>query len=418
METTYTEKMSARHILVIISGIMMTFSCTAMVFSTWSAFQAVVPEMLGVEKATWAAYVTVLYVTSAVASPFVGKIMPKVDMRVLLSASVALMGGGFLVIWAIRQLWAFYLAGFMMGLGAVSVLWLAIPTMFGNWFNQRSGTFIGLCMAFTGIGGALCMQHFNALYAGGEGVDVWTIYLIWGVIALAGSLPFTLLFVRRTPQEVGELPYGKPQTKSGKPAGLSASKAMHLPVFYSVFMLAGIINLLTMVAQQFPTYTKSLTDVPFDVLSVGIMMATVMMVAQAISKFALGVAVDKSVKGSFFAATVAGVVGVLLVWFGFESPAMLYSGAAVYGFFFASCMVLIPQVVRHVFGSREYAEIYSRIGLFLNITGALGPVFWAFLGRFGFPLLFSVAVVLLVVVIALGVFTFARAKAVQDQWTE
>ena len=30
--------------------------------------------------------------------------------------------------------------------------------------------------------------------------------------------------------------------------------------FYAVFLLAGIINLLTIVAQQFPKYTKSLDD--------------------------------------------------------------------------------------------------------------------------------------------------------------
>ena len=51
----YTDKMSVRHILIVISGIMITFGCSALVFSTWSAFQAVVPEQLGVDTATWAA---------------------------------------------------------------------------------------------------------------------------------------------------------------------------------------------------------------------------------------------------------------------------------------------------------------------------------------------------------------------------
>ena len=45
---TYTDKMSVRHILIIISGIMITFGCSALVFSTWSAFQAYVPDLLGV----------------------------------------------------------------------------------------------------------------------------------------------------------------------------------------------------------------------------------------------------------------------------------------------------------------------------------------------------------------------------------
>ena len=71
---TYTTKMSVRHILIIVTGIM------------------VVPEILGVEKATWAFYVTILYLASAFSAPFIGKILANNDMRVILSASVLLVG--------------------------------------------------------------------------------------------------------------------------------------------------------------------------------------------------------------------------------------------------------------------------------------------------------------------------------------
>lgn len=415
---TYTTKMSIRHILIIVTGIMITVGCSALVFSTWSAFQAVVPEILGVEKATWAFYVTILYLASAFSAPFIGKLLANNDMRVILSASVLLVGLGFLLISFAKALWAFYVAGVMMGLGAVSILWLAIPTLCNNWFNQKSGTIIGLCMAFTGIGGAFWLQVFNALYAGGQGMDVWSIYMIWGICALVTSLPFTIFCVRRTPQECGQLPYGKPVSASGKPAGIDASKAMKTTVFYVCFLFSGIINLLTMVAQQFPSYAKSLTGVPFDALAVGVMMATVMMVSQAISKLVFGVAADKNVRATFVVAIASGIVGVALVWFGTSSEFTLYAGAAIYGFFFASCMVLIPVIVRQIFGQREYPEIYSRISLFLNIMGAVGPVFWAFLGQYGYSIVFAVAMVLLVVTFFLGTYCFVNAKKIQAQWTE
>lgn len=418
LEATYTDKMSARHVLIVISGIFITFGCSALVFSTWSAFQAVVPDLLGVDKATWAAYITVLYLAEAFSAPFIGRLLAKTDIRIVLTVSALLVGVGFILIGLVKQLWVFYLAGLMMGLGEVGLLWLAVPTMCNAWFNQKGGTIIGLCMAFTGIGGAFWLQVFNALYAGGSGLDVWTIYLIWGVAALVTSLPFTLFAIRKTPQEVGCLPYGKPMTASGKPVGIDASKALKSPVFYSVFLFAGVINLLTIVAQQFPSYTKSLTDVTFDALAVGVMMSTVMMVAQAVCKLALGVAADKNAKVSFVAAFVTGVAGILLVWFGTGSEIVLYAGSAIYGFFFAACVVLVPVIVRQIFGTREYSDIYSRISMFVNIMGAVGPVFWAFLGGFGYPQLFTVAIVLLVVVLLLGLFSFARAKTVTDQWTE
>ena len=374
--------------------------------------------MLGVEKSVWAFYITVLYLAETFSAPFIGRLIAKYDIRIVLSVSALLVGVGFLLIGFVKQLWVFYLAGLMMGLGEVGILWLAVPTLANNWFNQKAGTVIGTCMAFTGIGGAIWLQVFNALYAGGNGMDIWTIYIIWGVAALVTSLPFTLFCIRKTPQEAGALPYGQPPTASGKPAGIDASKALKSPVFYTVFLFAGIINLLTIVAQQFPSYTKSLTDVTFDALAVGVMMATVMMVAQAICKLALGVAADKNAKLSFIAAFVTGVAGVLLVWFGTGSEIMLYAGAAIYGFFFAACVVLVPVIVRQIFGNREYPDIYSRISMFVNIMGAVGPVFWAFLGGFGYPILFAVAIVLLVVVLVLGLYSFSKAKTVQDQWTE
>lgn len=415
---TFTSKMSARHVLVIITGIMITFGCSALVFSTWSAFQAVVPDLLGVEKATWAFYITILYLAEAFSAPFIGKLLAKNDIRVVLSVSALLVGCGFLLISFAKALWAFYVAGLMMGLGEVGILWLAVPTLCNKWFNQKSGTIIGLCMAFTGLGGAFWLQVFNALYAGGQGMDVWTIYFIWGIAALVTSLPFTLLCIRSIPQECGQLPYGEPENKSGKPAGIDASKAMKSAVFYACFLFAGLINLLTIVAQQFPSYTKSLTNVPFDALAVGVMMATVMMVAQAVFKLMLGVAADKNARATFVAAIVTGIAGILLVWFGTGSEAILYTGAAVYGFFFASCVVFVPVFVRQIFGQREYPEIYSRISLFVNIMGAVGPVFWAFLGSFGYSTLFMVAIVLLVLVFVLGWFCFARMKSVREQWTE
>ncbi|MFR5090642.1 MAG: hypothetical protein ACLTDR_00145 [Adlercreutzia equolifaciens] len=54
----------------------------------------------------------------------------------------------------------FYVAAVMLGLGEITILWLAIPTLINRWFVERAGFFIGLCMAFTGIGGAIwCRVH-------------------------------------------------------------------------------------------------------------------------------------------------------------------------------------------------------------------------------------------------------------------
>ena len=364
--------MSSRHVLLIITGIMLTFGCSALTFSTWTNFQPVVSEAMGmvtstgaIDTAPFALYITVLYLTMTVVSPMAGKLIQKMDIRIILSVSAALVGIAFILMSIYTEIWQFYISGVLLGLGEISILWLAIPTLMNRWF-KKSGT------------------------------SYQTIYLIWGIVALATSLPFTLFCIRSTPEEVGLQPYGAEIAEDGtveKAKGLSASKAMKSPVFYAVFIYAGIINFLTIIAPQFPSYMRSLGaagTVAYDV-------AVVTMIT----------------------AFVAGVAGILLVWLGVQSEIALYAGACIYGFFFASAVVLCPIVVRQVFGTREYSEIYSRVSVFVNLMGAFGATIWAFLGsNFGYDSVFIVGIVGQVVVLLCGLYAFGKQKSVQAQWTE
>ena len=69
---------------------MITFGLLGLCFSTWGLFQPVVAEGLGVEVTAFAMYVTVMYLTMTIASPFAGKLLQTMDIRILLSASAAL----------------------------------------------------------------------------------------------------------------------------------------------------------------------------------------------------------------------------------------------------------------------------------------------------------------------------------------
>ena len=422
--------MSSRHVLLIITGIMLTFGCSALTFSTWTNFQPVVSEAMGmvtstgaIDTAPFALYITVLYLTMTVVSPMAGKLIQKMDIRIILSVSAALVGIAFILMSIYTEIWQFYISGVLLGLGEISILWLAIPTLMNRWFKKSAGFFIGICMAMTGVGGAIWNSLFTALNS--SGTSYQTIYLIWGIVALATSLPFTLFCIRSTPEEVGLQPYGAEIAEDGtveKAKGLSASKAMKSPVFYAVFIYAGIINFLTIIAPQFPSYMRSLGaagTVAYDVAVVGGVMSVAVMVAQAISKVAMGGSADKNAKVTMITAFVAGVAGILLVWLGVQSEIALYAGACIYGFFFASAVVLCPIVVRQVFGTREYSEIYSRVSVFVNLMGAFGATIWAFLGsNFGYDSVFIVGIVGQVVVLLCGLYAFGKQKSVQAQWTE
>lgn len=421
--TATKEKLTVRHLLVVLTGIMITFGCSALCFSTWGLFQPVVAEGLGVEVTAFAMYVTVMYLTMTIASPFAGKLLQTMDIRILLSASAALVGCAFLLMSFSNTIVLFYAAAVMLGLGEITILWLAIPTLINRWFVERAGFFIGLCMAFTGIGGAIWSAVFTALTA--LGVDFHTIYLIWGVIALVTSLPFTLFCVRNSPEDCGLAPYGASMQKAAsgaevaaKPAGLSAGFVMKTPMFYAICVFAGLINIAILIAMQFPTYTKSLTDVAFDVAVVGGVMTSVMMVGQAIFKVVLGAAADKNAKGALIFAFAAGVAGILLCWFGTFSEYVMYVGAFIFGGCYATAVVLVPVICRQSFGTREYSVIYSRVSTVFNLIAAFAAMIWAWLGSsFGFTVEFIVALAMLVVILLLGLYIFKAAAGYKKDWT-
>jgi OFA family oxalate/formate antiporter-like MFS transporter len=419
--TQKKEKMSGRHLLIVLTGIMITFGCSALCFSTWGLFQPVVAESLGVPTTAFALYVTVMYLTMTIASPVAGKLLQSADARVVLSGSAILVGAAFFLMSFANTIVLFYVAAVMLGLGEITLLWLAVPTLINRWFVDRAGFFIGLCMAFTGIGGAIWSAVFTVLRS--SGIDFHTIYLIWGVIALVTSLPFTIFCVRNSPEDCGLAPYGAAAASAGaaaaKPTGLSAKKAMKTPAFYTICIFAGVINIAVLIAMQFPTYTKSLTNAPFDVAVVGGIMTTVMMVGQALFKVILGAAADKNTKGALWFAFVTGVVGILLCWQCSNTPLLMYAGAFIFGGFYATAVVLVPVTVRQSFGSREYPAIYSRISTVFNLIAAFASMIWAWIGSsYGFAAVFTVGLVMLVVILLLGLFSMGNAAKFKDQWTD
>ena len=177
-------------VCIIIMGVplALTLSCAGIYFVP-------IAEYFGVAKAQVSLYMTIMGATMIVALPISERILKVVDFRYVLSVGTALLGISFFILSRATDLTVFYVVAVVLGFAITPLMYLAIPTLINNWFAVRSGFFIGLCAAFTGIGGAIFNIVGTALI--NSGPEGWrTGYLVFCVIILVFALPIIFVFTR------------------------------------------------------------------------------------------------------------------------------------------------------------------------------------------------------------------------------
>ena len=110
---------------------------------------------------------------------------------------------------------------------------------------------------------------------------------------------------------------------------------------------------------------------------------------------------------------VSGVVGVTLMWLMPGILALLLVGAFLFGVVYAMTTVQTPLLVRTVFGSADYTNIYSRVSMVGSLMGTVAAVFWGFVcdSAGGYPLMFILGYVCMAVCAALALFALGQRKA-------
>ena len=141
--------------LIAIACMVMASVSLGFMYACTGIFYTPVSTYFGVPTAQLVLYMSVFNVAITVSLPFIGKLMGKMDQRVLLSICAVLLGGSYALMSQCRAIWHFYVLGFTMGVGMTPFVYLVVPTLINAWFAKRVGFFIGLCMSFSGVIGAI-----------------------------------------------------------------------------------------------------------------------------------------------------------------------------------------------------------------------------------------------------------------------
>ena len=411
--------LTVRHVLVVITGLLVCFGPAALTFNTWAIFVVPVCEGLGLPTSAFTFYASMIFLFSALAAPFAGNLVQKHDVRVVFTGACGLCALGIFACSFYTEVWQFYVSGAVEGVGVVVLVSLVAPTLISRWFHEHTGVLMGSCAAMMGVGAAVWSMLGGVLLVNFD----WRVcYLVFGIIAAAISMPATLFFIRSYPSDVGLKPYGTPPAGAGQGEdamqwGIVAKDAFRMPAFYLVMITIALVNATAQMGNYLSKYIYHLADIGAFALPAAevIMMASAihmcLQISQACAKVGLGFVVDRSMKVALILSCAGGLVGVFCVWQGVAlSPAMSYVGAVLFGIFFGTTNVLGPSITRQLFGPREYTVIYSRVAVLVNLLPAIFIPIYAMLADASWDLLFGFAMCVIVVISICAVALYRTSK--------
>lgn len=362
--------------LVVASLVVTSFIPLSLGLSCAGIFYPPLSEALGVEKGVLSYYISVLWIAALVALPFMGRLLDGKDARMCLTVAVAIVVAAFVWLSFTQTLWQFYVAAAAMGVAVGMLLFLAPSTLINRWFAKRAGIMLGICMAFTGVGG-MVWSTVGGLLVNAIG---WSAtYLVFAVMS-ALCLPATLFMVSSRPADKGLDPVGweagdEVQQSAPVAQGIPAAQAFKMPVFYLILIMCFTLNVAMPVYFMIPSYATTL-DIGMAMPLLGATASSVAMAGQTVSKLVLGAIGEKLPHASTLVALALGIVGSALFAFFAISVSAFYAAALLFGVYYGITNVMMPLFTRKSFGDVEYAQIYSRVSMVNSISNVVGGFAW------------------------------------------
>jgi MFS family permease len=292
----------------------------------------------------------------------------------------------------------FYLGGIFMG-GAIFYLGstpYAILT--ADWFHQKRTTAYGIILAGSGIGGVVFspLTSYWILHYGWR-----TSYLIASGLLLLICLPMLLIIRDKPAPDPDEVRADEPiSTNQIQPAaiikvpgGYTLKEAAKTKAFWlaapGFFLMALTIFSVYINMAAHLVNLQLIPQVVAWVLSVIFMVNTV-------AKLLLGVMTDRiGIRPVFLFSNICYLLATALLLRA-GNPLIAFAAAIFFGFGFATMSVPIPELVRHLFGMKDFSTLLGVFMMFLGMGGAVGPVIGGVLfDRFGsYHILLMLALVL------------------------
>ena len=358
--------------------------------STLSAFLKPLSADLGISRGTFSLIRSGEILIGAAAAPVVGTLIDRWGGRWLMAAGGLISGAGFICLGKARGFIQFMLVRWLLISPGDSLMGsMVVNVSIARWFVRMRGR--ALAIASMGHGLAkVCMPVAAAtlmLYVGWRGA-----WVVFGVFALLLVVAPALLFMRRSPEEMGLLPDGGPaepkaaaatakKSRHAKRTGAdnvewSRREALHTPVFWLIASTFGVAQIgvtgLNLHVFSYVTDQGHPTLVAASVMSI-------IAVMQLSTPIVWGTLADRMDNGILNMAKCAFQGAGLLLALSLPGLAPLYIGFFIYGIGMGGTAILAETIWADFFGRISLGKIRGMGSLVTSLFSAGGPPFFGLL---------------------------------------
>ena len=381
-----------------------------LVVNSFSFFFGPITQDLGFSLGDFSLTASISAVVAMLGCIVVGKIIHRVDIRVIVSVSTVVYVAAIIASAYCWNLSEFYVAYAFIGLGYAGIGGVGVSQIVANWFKEKQGLAMGIAMMGSGVGGMIFGPVLNWLILSYGWRNA---LIVVGVIVAVVTLPFSIFVVRLQPADKGLAPYGASEvSRSGASSrvaaepdaaatGLTLAEAARTVPFWGLCVTNFAAGLLVMAVQM---------HVPNFLGSVGFtssFAALVMVISNGVlivGKLVLGVVDDVlgTRRSVLFIFALYLLTLVSLYFLRSVTSAIVF--AVLFGFGAAITTVGLPLWAGAVVGSRDFAMIFAIMSMFMTIGAAVGVPLTGFIvdstGSYGTAWLLLIAVTVVATVIA------------------
>ena len=321
---------------------------------------------------------TIVFAMQGLASPFVGRWVDRYGAKIFIVLGALVTGLGFLWLYFIQDIWAYYAAYAVVGLGNTGISTIPTTKLLSNWFNRRRGFAIGIAATAVGIGGLVIVPLVGAYLIPSFG---WRFsFLFLGILTWVLIIIPALWLIKSKPADIGLLPDGaeKPETQENTPVPAttddwSLNAALKtLPLWLiAVGFVTGTYAHTSIILHQ----VNFLTDIGFDVVAASAALGAIAF-GSGVGKFFFGWLCDH-IQAKYTAAMAFSLVAIgviILTTINAASPLfVIWLYIIPFGLGVGGWLPNLSMIVSRTFGLASYGAIFGVLTMAMNFGVAFGP---------------------------------------------